>query len=153
MHATILAMAAAAATAAAPQPAPMHVPDLRQAVIVFLNAYASGDKAATIAALDPKVEIYGSDLSAIYHGISGASDLFDANQKLWSGAAKFGTMFHVSGVRDGSLASVMLDIPFTSGQNPTVTMRFAMVWHLDAGGWKLVQSSDFAPGENVADKK
>src|ERR1700761_6279785 len=98
MHATVLALAAAAAAAASqpaavPQPAPaataaaspsrpvpMHVPDLRQAVIVFLNAYAAGDKETLVAALDPKVELYGSGLSAVYHGISGATDLFDANQ-------------------------------------------------------------------------
>jgi len=56
-------------------------------------------------------------------------------------------MWHVSTVREGNLASIMFDVPFTAGGRSQVTMRFAMVWHLEAGGWKLAQSasSEVAP--------
>ncbi|HWA89941.1 MAG TPA: hypothetical protein VG889_07890 [Rhizomicrobium sp.] len=138
---TILALAAAA-SAAAPAPAPPRVPDLREAVIAYLNAYASGDKAAVIGALDQNVQLYGGDLSDVYHGVSGAADLFDADQKQWGGNAKFGTMFNVSGVRDGQMASVMFDIPFTGGKGATVNERYAMVWRIEGGAWKLLMSSN-----------
>jgi len=142
--------AAVAAICAVPASAE---PNLQQTVTAFLNAYAAGDKAAVINALEPEVQFYGSDVSEVYRGAQGASDMFDADMKLWGGTARFGTMWHVSGARDGRLASIMFDVPFTAGKNPTVTVRFAMAWVLDGGEWKLVQSSNTVPtvGQNARD--
>jgi hypothetical protein len=128
-------------------------PNLQQAVTAFLNAYAGGDKATVVDALEPGVQLYGSDVSEVYKGVQGASDMLDADMKLWGGRAKFGTMWHVSGVRDGRLASIMFDVPFTAGKNPTVTVRFAMVWALDGDAWKLAQSSNMIPtvGQSASD--
>lgn len=134
--------AALAVVLAAPAEA---APDLRQAVTEYLDAYAAGDKATVIADVEPDVQLYGSDLSEVYRGVEGASDMFDADAKLWGGAAKFGTMWHVSTVREGNLGTIMFDVPFTAGKNPQVTVRFAMVWHLEPAGWKLVQSSNAVP--------
>ena len=61
------------------------------------------------------------------------------------GAARFGTLRHVTSVREGNLASIMFDVPFTAGKNAPVTVRVAMVWHLEAGAWKLVQSGSTVP--------
>jgi ketosteroid isomerase-like protein len=129
-------------------------PNLQQTVTAFLDAYAAGDKAAVMNAVEPNVQLYGSDVSEVYKGAQGASDMFDADMKLWGGTARFGTMWHVSGVRDGHLASIMFDVPFTAAKNPTVTVRFAMVWALDGGDWKLVQSSNAVPtvGQRASDK-
>jgi ketosteroid isomerase-like protein len=146
-----LAVAAAIAAICA-MPASAE-PSLQQTVTAFLNAYAAGDKAAVINAVEPNVQLYGSDVSEVYKGAQGASDMFDADVKLWGGAAKFGTMWHVSGARDGRLASIMFDVPFTVAKNPTVTVRFAMVWVLDGGEWKLIQSSNTVPtvGQSASD--
>ena len=133
------AMLAGAATPAAAQA------DLTQAVSAFLNSYASGDKAAVIAAVEPNVHLYGVDLSQTYNGVEGAADMFDHDLRLWGGAAKFGTMWHVTAVREGNLESIMFDIPFTAGASGTVTERFAMVWHLEGETWKLAQSSTSLP--------
>jgi hypothetical protein len=135
-------VAALAAICAVPASAE---PSLQQTVSAFLNAYAAGDKATVINTLEPDVQLYGSDASEVYRGVQGASDMFDANMKLWGGTARFGTMWHVSAVRDGRLATIMFDVPFTAGKNPTVTVRFAMAWVLDSGEWKLMQSCNTVP--------
>jgi ketosteroid isomerase-like protein len=128
-------------------------PNLQQTVSAFLNAYAAGDKATVIDAIEPNVQLYGSDISEVYKGVQGASDMFDADMKLWGGTAKFGTMWHASAMRDGRLATIMFDVPFTAGKNPTVTVRFAMAWVLEGGEWKLIQSSTTVPsvGQGVSD--
>lgn len=138
----VVLLAALAAGLAAPAGA---APDLRRTVSEFLNAYAAGDKATVIATVEPDVQLYGSDLSEVYRGAEGASDMLDADSKLWGGTAKFGTMWHVSTVREGNLGAIMFDVPFTAGKAAQVTLRFAMVWHLEAGLWKLVQSSNTVP--------
>lgn len=141
------AMLACGATQAAAQA------DLTQAVSAFLNSYANGDKAAVIAAVEPNVHLYGSGLSETYNGVEGASDMFDKDTRLWDGSAKFGTMWHVTAVREGNLESIMFDIPFTAGRIGTVTERFAMVWHLEGDTWKLAQSSISVPatGQSAGD--
>ena len=147
-----LAVSAAMALACAASPSAAE-PNLQQAVMAFLNSCANGDKAAVIAAVEPNVHLYGSDLSETYTGAEGAGEMFDQDMKLWGGAAKFGTMWHATTVREGNLESIVFDIPFTAGRNPTVTMRFAMVWHLEGDVWKLAQSSNTVPtvGQSVAD--
>jgi ketosteroid isomerase-like protein len=125
-------------------------PNLQQTVTAFLNAYAAGDKATVINTIEPNVQLYGSDLSQVYKGAQGASDMFDADMKLWGGTAKFGTMWHVSAMRDGRLATIMFDVPFTAGSNSSVTVRFAMAWVLDGGEWKLIQSSNTVPAVGQA---
>ena len=146
----LVLLTAAALTAATPAAAQA---DLTQAVTAFLNSYAGGDKAAVIAAVEPNVHLYGSDLSETYNGVEGAADMFDKDMRLWGGAAKFGTMWHVTAVREGNLESIMFDIPFTAVRNPAVTVRFAMVWHLEGETWKLAQSSNSVPaiGERAGD--
>ncbi|HEX4295897.1 MAG TPA: nuclear transport factor 2 family protein [Rhizomicrobium sp.] len=146
----VLLTAAALACTAAPAAAQA---DLTQVVSAFLNSYADGDKAAVIAAVEPNVHLYGSDLSQTYNGVEGAGDMFDKDMRLWGGSAKFGTMWHVTGVREGNLESIMFDIPFTAGRNPTVTVRYAMVWHLEGDTWKLAQSSNSVPttGQGAGD--
>jgi hypothetical protein len=139
-----LAVFVAIATAGAASPSSAE-PGLQQTVMAFLNSYAGGDKAAVIAAVEPNVHLYGSDLSETYNGVGGASDMFDHDMRLWGGSAKFGTMWHVTAVREGNLESIVFDIPFTAGRNPTVTVRFAMVWHLEGDIWKLAQSSNTVP--------
>jgi hypothetical protein len=138
----LLAVAALAAVFAVPAAAE---PNLQQSVTAFLNAYAAGDKAAVIDAMEPNVQLYGRDVSEVFKGAQGASDMFDTDMKRWGGTARYGTMWHVSALRDGRLASIMFDIPFTAGKNPTVTLRFAMAWVLDGDAWKLIQSSSTAP--------
>ncbi len=134
--------AAIAALCAAPA---SGEPNLQQTVSAFLNAYSAGDKASVINAVEPNAQLYGSDISEVYKGAQGASDMFDADMKLWGGTAKFGTMWHVSAMRDGRLATIMFDVPLTAGKNPTATVRFAMAWVLDEGEWKLIQSSKMVP--------
>jgi len=147
-----LVLLTAAALAAGATPAAAQA-DLTQTVTAFLNSYAGGDKAAVIAAVEPNVHLYGSDLSETYNGVEGAADMFDKDMRLWGGAAKFGTMWHVTAVREGSLESIMFDIPFTAGRGPAVTARFAMVWHLEGDVWKLAQSSNSVPttGQSAGD--
>lgn len=139
-----LALLTAAALACAATQAAAQA-DLTQAVSAFLNSYAGGDKAAVIAAVEPNVHLYGSGLSETYNGVEGAADMFDHDMRLWGGAAKFGTMWHVTAVREGNLESIVFDIPFTAGRSGTVTERFAMVWHLEGDTWKLAQSSTSVP--------
>jgi len=55
-------------------------PNLQQTVGAFLNAYATGDKAGVIAAVDPNVQLYAG--SETYKGLEGASDLFDHDRAL-----------------------------------------------------------------------
>ncbi len=149
MRLVFLTAAALACTAA---PAAAQA-DLTQAVSAFLNSYAGGDKAAVIAAVEPNVHLYGNGLSETYNGVEGAGDMFDHDMRLWGGSAKFGTMWHVTAVREGNLESIVFDIPFTAGRNGTITERFAMVWHLEGDTWKLAQSSNSVPatGQGAGD--
>jgi hypothetical protein len=146
----VLPTAAALICAATPVAAQA---DLTQAVTAFLNSYAGGDKAAVIATVEPNVHLYGGDLSQTYNGVEGAAEMFDHDMRLWGGAAKFGTMWHVTAVREGNLETIMFDIPFTAGRSGTVTVRFAMVWHLEGDTWKLAQSSNCVPttGQSAGD--
>ena len=120
-------------------------PDLTEAAEAFLSAYARGDKAAVEAVLEPDVRLYGSDVAEFYEGTKGFEHMFANDMRLWAGSAKFGAPGDVSTTREGNLATIFFNVPFSVGARPALPVRVAMVWRLDGGQWKLVQSSNAVP--------
>ncbi len=120
--------------------------DLQERARLLLDAYARGDRAAVLSMVDgDSVTIYGSDAAEIFHGAAAIGKMLDDDQRLWGGAAKIGTMEHVTTVKEGNLASIFFDAPFSAGGRPAVPVRFAMVWKRSGKKWLLVQSSNVVP--------
>ncbi len=119
----------------------------------FLDAYGRGDEAKVLSMVSPRdISVYGSDAAETATGLSGFMRMFEDDQKLWGGKARFGPMTHVSSVHAGTLSTLFFDADFTLGDR-TVPIRFATVWRKEQGVWKLVQSSNVVPttGQSAAD--
>ena len=61
--------------------------DLAASAKALLDAYATGDKSAVIAMIDPNIRLYGSGVAEIYSGRDGTGKMFDMDTRLWGGAA------------------------------------------------------------------
>lgn len=136
-----------AAVAAEPCQAPV------EAAKSFLTAYVSGDKARVLAMTsDRDLHVYGSDESEVFSGKAALSRMFDLDQKLWSGVARFDGVRNMSAVCEGDLASLIFDDTFILGER-RVPVRFAQTWRREDGAWKLVQSSNVVPtvGQSAAE--
>jgi hypothetical protein len=124
-------------------------PDFQQTVAAFLEDYSKGDQTAVMAAVDlNEIRAYGSDVAEVYSGASGISQMFSNDMKLWGATAKFGPMADVSIAREGKIATIFFDAPFSVGGHPPVTVRVCMVWRLEEGTWKLIQSASSVPTVN-----
>jgi hypothetical protein len=140
----ILAAAICAVTASATDAAPAK-PSLLTEANAFLDAYVSGNWPAVESALSHKsFSVYGSDVSEFATTMPELKAEFDADQKLWHGAATFGETSQVSQFVDGPVAGLFFTREFKVGSQ-TVNVRFATVWHLEDGHWKLVQSANAVP--------
>jgi hypothetical protein len=129
------------------------VPDVQTTAAAFLKAYAAGDRATVMSMTDKDdLHVYGSDISEASTGVDAFGKMFDLDQKLWQGSASFGEMSDISTVKSGPLATLFFDDDFTVGGH-TLKIRFATVWKLERGQWKLVQSSNVVPttGQSAAD--
>uniref|UniRef100_A0A0S6YYX6 SnoaL-like domain-containing protein n=1 Tax=Mizugakiibacter sediminis TaxID=1475481 RepID=A0A0S6YYX6_9GAMM len=112
----------------------------------MLDAYARGDKATVMSMVDPHdIHVYGTDISEVAADPAAFERMFEADQKLWGGKAKFGEMSHVSTIRTRNLATLFFDISFSVGSQPPLQVRFATVWRREHGMWKLVQSTNAVP--------
>ncbi len=143
------AIAAPSWASAAPTRA---VPDVRVAAQAFLTAYAKGDRAQVMSVLTAgPIHVYGGDVAEAASDREGVARIFDGDQKLWGGGASFGAMTNVSTERSGGLATIFFDDTFHLGDR-TFPIRFAMVWRLERGAWKLAQSSNVVPtvGQSAA---
>lgn len=116
---------------------------------LFLDAYARGDRAAVLRLVDgDAVTVYGSDAAEIFRGRAGVATMLDDDRRLWGGAARIGSMKHVSVVERGDLASIFFDADFLMRNRPAIPVRFAMVWRRARGVWRLVQSANVVPTQN-----
>jgi hypothetical protein len=112
----------------------------------FLDAYARGDSAAVMHAIDPKaIHVYGSDANEFFSSPEQVQTMMGEDSKLWGGTARFGPMQHVSVARDSHLATIFFDVPFSVASRPPQTVRFAMTWRKEGHRWLLVQSSNAVP--------
>jgi ketosteroid isomerase-like protein len=133
------------ATLALAAPGQAAEPDVVRSAEAFLTAYAQGDKSAVMAMVDPDIHVYGSDIAEVFAGKAGFEHMFDGDKQLWQGTAHFGEIKNLSAWRQGPVASVFFDIPFSAGGRPEVMVRVSTVWRLSNGGWLLVQSSNVVP--------
>lgn len=141
-----------AASAVCPAVAPAQssdAPDLS----AFLNAYARGDAEAVLPQLSPDIVLFGSDEAEIVHGRGEARRMLEADQQLWQHAARIGAPEHLSALRSHDLYTAFFDTPFTVGNGPRMTVRFAMVWQKSHGRWLLIRSSNTVPthGQSAAE--
>jgi hypothetical protein len=119
----------------------------------YLDAYVAGNWGAVSAALSSKpIAIYGSDLSEFATSREAFKAEFDADQALWRGGASLGETSQVSEFHDGPVATLFFTREFKIGGR-TLPVRFATVWHLERGQWKLVESSNAVPtvGQSAAE--
>jgi ketosteroid isomerase-like protein len=120
----------------------------------FLRAYAAGRRDAVMSVVaDDSIHVYGSDVAEVVTTKAGVQAMFDADQQLWRGTARFGSMRNVSSVVAGSLVTLFFDAPFIVDGHPEVIVRFATVWRRDGARWKLVQSANVVPtvGQSAAE--
>jgi ketosteroid isomerase-like protein len=119
----------------------------------FMDAYVAGDWHGVAAHLTRGVlYVYGSDLAEFSTDVSGFKAMFDHDQALWHGAARFGAMSEISSRRRGDMATLFFNRVFELGTQKVV-VRFSTVWQREGGGWKLVQSSNVVPttGQSAAE--
>jgi ketosteroid isomerase-like protein len=120
----------------------------------FLRAYAAGHRDAVMSVVaDDSIHVYGSDVAEVVTTKAGVQAMLDADQQLWRGTARFGSMRNVSSVAAGSLVTLFFDVPFIVDDHPEVIVRFATVWRRDGARWKLVQSANVVPtvGQSAAE--
>ncbi len=149
-RATLLVLAAVASLTAS---AATGAPDVQGAAQALLTAYAAGDRDHVAEMISHgSLHVYGSDVAEVTSGRDGFLGTLAADRKLWGRGAAFGAMRNVSIEKDRDLASLFFDTSFTV-QGRTVPIRFATVWRLEEGGWKLVQCSNVVPtvGQSATD--
>lgn len=122
-------------------------------ISAFLSAYARGDAATVLPQLSPDITIYGSDAAEIFHGRDEARRMLEADQQLWQHAAHIGAPEHLTTLRSGDLFTAFFDAPFSVGDSPALTVRFAMVWQKSGDRWLLIRSSNTVPthGQSAAE--
>ena len=120
-------------------------PSLRQTAEAFMDAYVRGDWSTVERFLSPRpLYVYGSDVSEFAPDASAFKMMFEADQKLWHGAARWGEMSQVSSFQAGPVATLFFNRVFELG-NQRITVRFSTVWRREHSGWKLIQSSNAVP--------
>jgi len=119
--------------------------DLVSTTRFFLDAYARADRQKVLSMIDPAVTAYGSDLDEVFKGKGGVEKMLRDDAQLWNGAATIGEMQQISTFQDGDVASIFFNAPFRLGKQEPVAVRFAIVWHRSAKGWRVVQSSSVVP--------
>src|SRR6185312_5873748 len=120
-------------------------PALLSQANAYLDAYVAGNWGAVSAILSSKpIAIYGSDVSEFATSPEAFKAEFDADQKLWRGGASLGETSQVSEFHDGPVTTLFFTREFKIGGR-TLPVRFATVWHLEGGQWKLVQSANAVP--------
>jgi len=142
----VACMCAVTAWAAPAQP-------VSQVADQFLDAYVAGDWDKVRTHLSPKhLYVYGTDVSEFATGPAEFKTMFDADQKLWRGAASLGETTQVSEIDSGSVATLFFTREFTLGDR-VMKVRFSTVWEREKGEWKLVQSSNTVPtaGQSAAE--
>ena len=118
---------------------------LRQTAEAFMDAYVRGDWSTVETFLNPRpLYVYGSDVSEFAADASAFKRMFEADQKLWRGAAHWGEMSQVSSFQTGPVATLFFNRVFTLGEQ-RITVRFSTVWRRERAGWKLIQSSNAVP--------
>ena len=119
----------------------------------FLTAYANGDRASVLSAIDTGTVIYGSDAAEVFRGPDEVRTMLENDRKLWGDSARIGPMQHVSVIHRGDIVSIFFDAPFSAGGRPPVLVRFAFVWTLAHGHWLLAQGSNTVPttGQSAAE--
>ncbi len=129
-------------------------PELPETAAHWLAAYAAGDWQTVHSMLSAReLYVYGSEPNEYAEGRRAFLRLFDLEQKLWAGGhPAFGPLSDVSGVGSGPVETLFFNTPFTL-HGRTEVMRFATVWRLEYGVWKLMQSSHTVPstGSGAAD--
>jgi hypothetical protein len=118
---------------------------LRQTAEAFMDAYIRGDWRTVEGFLSPHpLYVYGSDVSEFAPDASAFKRMFEADQKLWRGAAHWGEMSQVSSFQEGPVATLFFNRVFELGDQ-RLTVRFSTVWRREHSGWKLIQSSNAVP--------
>jgi hypothetical protein len=139
-----LAMVLLSATAIC-EPAVAVNTSLRQTAEAFMDAYVRGDWSTVERFLSPRpLYVYGSDISEFATDASAFKRMFEADQKLWRGAARWGEMSQVSSFQAGPVATLFFNRVFELGVQ-RITVRFSTVWHREHSEWKLIQSSNAVP--------
>lgn len=149
-RATLLVLTAAVSVTA---PAAMSAPAVQVAAQALLTAYAAGDQNRVADMVSSgSLHVYGSDVAEVTSGRDGFLGTLAADRKLWGNGAAFGAMRNISIEKGRDLATLFFDTSFTV-QGRTVPIRFATVWRLEKGRWKLVQCSNVVPtvGQSAAD--
>ena len=127
------------------EPALAVDPSLRQTAEAFMDAYVRGDWSTVERFLSPRpLYVYGSDVSEFAPDASAFKTMFEADQKLWRGAAHWGEMSQVSSFHAGPVATLFFNRVFELGDQ-RITVRFSTVWRREHSGWKLIQSSNAVP--------
>ncbi len=142
----LLAPAALAiASACASLPAPDDGNVIAARVDELLSRYARNDVDGVIALMDPTgFVIYGSDVSEVVRSPKALREMMQDDFKLW-GVARFGRPADLDVRISGDLATAMFHAPFTVGENPAMTVRFATTWRHLPDGWHLTQSANTVP--------
>ncbi|MBV8489511.1 MAG: DUF4440 domain-containing protein [Candidatus Eremiobacteraeota bacterium] len=128
---------------------PPVTPDaaLMPSINQLLNAYSAKDVDGVLAMLASPAAVYGSAEKEVYTTPDGFATLLSSDYRQWD-SSRFGEPFNMNVRTFGDTATAFFDAPFTMnihGQVVTVTIRFATVWVLQKGQWRLAQIANFAP--------
>jgi ketosteroid isomerase-like protein len=115
----------------------------------LLKAYSDKDLPGVMALVAPdEILMMGSDLAEISDTREKVEAILKDDFLLWT-TASFGHIAALSIKSSGGLASAFYEVPFTvkrgSGRPETLVVRFATVWRLQNGEWKLIQLMNAVP--------